>query len=134
VLNKERFNKNLHLGITSIVIIIVGLTYGVFPNKTLPIYFDFKVETTDLNTVFRAIMGLYLGMAIYWIVGIFKPEHWRNATLTSTIFMGGLAFGRIISMLTVGIPSTPFVIGTILELLFMIWGIYNLKKVIVIQE
>lgn len=118
--------KNLHLGLTSITVIGVGLTYGINPSTVLPFFFDFKVETVDLNNVFRVVMGLYLGLAIYWMVGVFKPEHWRNATLISTIFMGGLAFGRIISIIIDGIPSAPFSIGTALEIIFMIWGINNL--------
>jgi hypothetical protein len=120
--------KNLHLGLSSLTIIGVGLAYGINPNKILPFFFDFKVESVDLNNVFRAIMGLYLCLGMYWIIGIFKPEHWRNATIISTIFMGGLAFGRIISILLDGIPSSPFSIGTVFEILFMTWGIRNLKN------
>ena len=121
--------KNLHLGMSSLTVIGVGFAYGISPNKILPFFFDFKVESIDLNNVFRAIMGLYLSLGMYWIFGIFKPEHWKSATLTSTIFMGGLAFGRIISILLDGTPSFPFSIGTILEIIFMIWGIKNLKNV-----
>ncbi|MFV8345451.1 DUF4345 domain-containing protein [Flavobacterium sp. ZB4P13] len=121
--------KNLHLGLSSLTVIEVGLTYGINPNKVLPFFFDFKVESIDLSNVFRALMGLYLGLAAYWIIGVFKAEHWRNATLVSTIFMGGLAFGRIISIIFDGIPSFAFSIGTVLEILFMIWGIRNLKTV-----
>ena len=51
--------KNLHLGLTSLTVIGVGLTYGIYPNKILPFFFDFKVESIDLNNVFRAIMGSY---------------------------------------------------------------------------
>jgi hypothetical protein len=120
--------KNLHLGLSSLTVIGVGLTYGISPNQILPFFFDFKVESIDLNNVFRAIMGLYLGLAFYWLFGVFKTEYWRNATLISVIFMGGLAFGRIISIILDGIPSLPFSIGTILEILFMFWGIKNLKK------
>jgi hypothetical protein len=120
--------KNLHLGLSSLTIIGVSLAYGINPNKILPFFFDFKVESVDLNNVFRAIMGLYLGLGIYWIIGVFNPEYWRNATIISTIFMGGLAFGRIISILLDGIPSSLFSIGTVLEILFMTWGIRNLKN------
>ena len=120
--------KNLHLWLSSLTVIGVGISYGISPNQILPIFFDFKVETIDLNNVFRAIMGLYLGLAFYWIYGIFKSEHWKNATLISVIFMGGLALGRIISILFDGIPSLPFSIGTVAEILFMFWGIRNLKK------
>jgi Domain of unknown function (DUF4345) len=126
--------KNLHLALTAVTVIGVGFAYGINPNTILPFFFDFKVESVDLSHVFRAIMGLYLGLATYWIIGVFKPEHWRTATLVSVIFMGGLAFGRIVSILFDGIPSLPFSIGTVLELLFMLWGIRNLKTEIVLKN
>jgi Domain of unknown function (DUF4345) len=97
-------SKNTHLAISSLIVIGVGLTYGIAPNTILPFFFDFKVESADLNNVFRAIMGLYISLGLYWMLAIYKPEHWRNATLTSTLFMGGLAFGRIISIVLDGIP------------------------------
>ena len=121
--------ENLHLGLSSLVIIEVGLTYGINPNKILPLFLDFKVESTDLKNVFRAMMGLYLALAVYWIIGIFKPNYWYHATIASTFFMGGLAFGRIVSLIIDGIPSFAFVAGTILEIVLMFWGIRNLKIV-----
>jgi len=127
MLKNTKLSKNLHLGMASFVIILVGLIYGTNPSKILPLFFNFKVESIDLISFFRAIMGLYLGMAIYWIIGIFKSSHWRNATLTNVIFMGSLAFGRILSILVDGI-SIPYFKGLLLELFFMIWGIYNLKN------
>lgn len=119
--------RNLHLGIAAITIGLVGLSYGLCPGKVLPLLFDFKVESVDLCHVFRAMMGLYLGFAIYWIIGIFKLEHWQHATLSNIFFMGGLAFGRIVSIIVDGIPSVPFLAGTFLEIVFMLWGINNLK-------
>lgn len=119
--------RNLHLGISATIVGIVGLSYGICPSILLPFLFDFKVESVDLSHVFRAMMGLYLGFASFWIIGIFKFEHWRNATLSNIIFMGGLAFGRMVSILVDGIPSVLFLIGTVMEILFMLWGILNLK-------
>jgi hypothetical protein len=122
--------KNIHLGMASVTVFFVGLAYGICPNKIMPFFFDFKVESVDLNNVFRAIMGLYLGLVSYWIVGIYKPEHWKNSTLTCTIFMGSLAFGRIISIIIDGIPSLAFTLGTLAEIIFMLWGIINLRKTV----
>lgn len=119
--------RNLHLGIASLTIILVGLSYGLCPSLFLPLLFDFKVENVDLSHVFRAMMGLYLGFASYWIIGVFKEEHWRGATLSSIVFMGGLAIGRMVSILIDGIPSVVFLIGTVMEILFMLWGIKNLR-------
>jgi len=125
---KSPFIKNLHLGISSIVVILVGLIYGIYPGKILPILFDFRVETIDLKNVFRAIMGLYLGMGIFWIIGIYRSKHWQSATITNIVFMGGLAFGRIISLMIDGTPSIQFTIGLVLEIFFALWGINNLKN------
>lgn len=119
--------RNLHLGIAALTIAFVGLSYGFCPGKVLPLIFDFKVESVDLSHIFRAMMGLYLGFASYWIIGIFKIEHWQHATISNIIFMGGLAFGRMVSILIDGIPSVVFLIGTIVEILFMLWGMNNLK-------
>lgn len=123
--------KNRHLAVSSITVTGVGLAYGISPNQILPFFFDFKVESIDLNNIFRALMGLYLGLASYWIFGIYKSEYWKHAALVSIIFMGGLAFGRIVSILQDGMPSIPFLIGTVLELAFMMWGIKNLNSNIV---
>jgi hypothetical protein len=73
-------------------------------------------------------MGLYLAMVILWVTGIFKPVHWRTATITNVFFMVGLSTGRTISLLIDGIPSISFSIGLALELTLAIWGIINLKN------
>jgi len=120
--------KNLHL-ITSIILIIgVGLSYGINPSKIIPETLNINIDTINLSNVFRAIMGLYLAMAFYWIIGVKKAEYWKGATVSVVIFMGGLAFGRTLSLVLDGIPHFNMIIGLIVEFIFMAWGIYNLKK------
>jgi hypothetical protein len=41
--------------------------------------------------------------------------------------MGGISLGRIVSTLFDGV-STMFTPALILELLFFVWGLYNLNK------
>lgn len=119
--------KHLHLCISALAVIMIGLFYGLTPPKFLALLFDYQVATIDLHHVFKAIMGLYLAIATYWCIGIYKTAHWRNATITNIVFMGGLSFGRIISLAIDGLPSSAFLIGLVTELLFMSWGMYNLK-------
>ncbi len=121
-------HKNVHLGLSAIIVFLAALIYGANPNVILPFFFDFEVYNLELKNVFRAIMGLYMGFAIYWVVGIFKSEHWKGATISNIVFMGGLAFGRLVSLLFDGI-SNPYAIGMLLEFGMLCWGIYNLKKV-----
>ena len=118
--------KNLHLGLSAAVVIAAGLFYGLNPERTLPFLFSFPIDDVELVNVFRAIMGLYLGLAIYWIIGIRNAKHWEGATISNVLFMGGIAFGRFLSTVLDGI-STIWVIGLLLELFMMVWGIYNLR-------
>ena len=126
--SKQFVFKNLHLLVSSFLILIIGLTYGAFPAEILHKLFDFKVETTDLKQVFRATMGLYLSMVFLWTVGVFKPKFWITATISNIVFMGGLAIGRLLSFLFDGVPSPYFVGGFLLEITLCLWGIFNLKR------
>jgi len=120
--------KNLHLIISAIILAIVSLAYGLSPNNILPNFVDIEVESIDLKQTFRATMGLYFGMIVLWVIGIFRPRQWRTATMSNVFFMSGLALGRIISLVLDGIPSIYFSVGLILELTLALWGIINLNK------
>lgn len=116
--------KNLHLIISIIIVIPVGIFYGSKPDYL----FEVSLNSTDEMNIFKAIMGLYLGFATLWIYGIIKPEFWKAATISNMIFMLGLAFGRIYSITVDGIPTTIFVLGTIGEMILGIFAWYQLKK------
>ena len=120
--------KNLHLAISVILIIPIALAFGINPHEILFKLFKIKVETINLTNIFRAMMGLYLGISSIWIMGIFKPKLWAMATMTNIIFMGSLALGRLLSLVLDGPPSIYFVIGLICELTLALWGVMNLKK------
>jgi hypothetical protein len=121
--------KNLHLIISVLIVVPVAFVYGIIPDKALPVFLDFKVETTDLFAVFRTIMGLYLAFSVLWILGIFKSNYWYAATLSNMLFMLGLACGRIVSLLLDGMPSLVFFVGTIGELILALYAFYQLKKI-----
>lgn len=121
-------SKNLHLTVSILVIIPVALAYGLYPQIILPLLFDFKVDAIDLANIFRAIMGLYLGMSVIWIMGIVKSKLWVTATITNITFMGGLMLGRLVSMIVDGVPGIYLLIGFVLESILAIWGLKNLKK------
>lgn len=123
-------SKYLQLGISATIVIVVAIIYGANPEKILPQIFEFEVKNLELKNIFRSIMGLYIGFACYWIIGIVKAEHWRSATITNVLFMGGLAAGRLLSTFLDGV-SIPYSIGLFLELITMAWGIYNLRKYVV---
>ncbi len=126
--NKYRCLKNLHLAISVVLITAVALVYGLYPAVMLPWLFDFKATSIDLTNMLRAQMGLYIAMSSLWAISIFKAKLWVMATITNITFMGGLASGRLLSLILEGPPSWPFLIGLILELALAIWGFRNLMK------
>ena len=114
--------KNLHLIISIFIVIPVALFYGFQPD----LLFDITIKSIDEANIFKAIMGLYLCFSALWMLGIFKPNYWYAATIANIIFMLGLAFGRIVSLIIDGLPSLIFSMGTIGELILAIFGIYQL--------
>ncbi len=120
--------KHLHLLIAAISIILIAIAYGGMPARILPFFFEIHPTSVDLKHVFRAMMGLYIGMAIFWFYGIFNASFWRPATISNILCMAGLATGRILSLILDGIPSRTFLLGTGLEVIFVIWGILNLLR------
>ena len=117
--------KNLQLGISAIVVIIAGLVYGFNPDAVLAALIGIDLRDLELKHIFKGIMGLYLAFGIFWIYGIFRPPLWKAATLSNVFFMGGIAFGRGVSLLLDGF-SIHFAIAMILELFMMFWGLHNL--------
>jgi hypothetical protein len=107
---------------------MAALIYGIKPEMSMPYFFDFEVQTTDLKSVFRAVMGLYVLFSMFWILGIVKFKFWEAATLSNGLFMCGLAFGRLISMMIDGKPSTLFVFGLFGEVILGIFAFYQYKK------
>jgi hypothetical protein len=120
--------KNLHLIVSTIFIIPIALVYGLYPGMTLSRLFGIEIGTINLTNIFRAMMGLYLGVTVVWIMGILQPKFWMIATITNIVFMGGLAAGRLLSLVVDGVPSIYFSVGFLLELLLAFWGLINLKK------
>jgi Domain of unknown function (DUF4345) len=127
-MNDKMNIKNLHLAISAFCVLIVGLAYGILPDGILHVLFDFNFESHDFRHLLKGIMGLYVGISIYWLLGIIHVENWRAATQSNIVFMGGLACGRIIGLISDGMPSMAYLLGLLIELWLMMWGMYNLHR------
>ena len=117
-----------YLIFSAVGLFVIALSYGVAPADVLPKVLDLTVEGTDLTHIFRAIMGLYLGMIVLWVLGAFRSNFTRAAVIAEVIFMFGLVFGRVVSIVVDGVPSILLVGYTVLEIAMGSWGIVILKK------
>lgn len=115
--------------IAAIGLIPIALSYGLYPNISLDYLFQISVADLNATHMFRAIMGLYLSMAIFWIAGAINAGVRQVALYSLVVFMLGLALGRIISLVIDGMPDPLLVFYLILELIFAVVGIVLLRKI-----
>jgi len=107
----------------------IAMSYGINPNRILPMLFQFNPVGGDTVHVFRAIMGLYLATIILWLVGAIRGGPlMRTALISEIVFMAGLAAGRLLDLVVDGWPSPLLVTYTVVELVLAIWGIFCLKS------
>ena len=124
--------SRLFLIMASLITVFVALGYGAAPQFLLPMVMDFGSVTTNIPTdiahVFRAIMGLYLMLAAFWLWASFKPGLYRLAITIQVLFMGGLASGRLLSIALDGMPSALLTFYTLSEIGMAATGLLILAK------
>lgn len=117
-----------YLIFAGILVIPIGMIYGLAPVKVLPMVLDITVEGTDQIHIYRAIMCLYISMGLFWIMSAFREEWIAPAIITTVFFAGGLVLGRLISLFIDGIPSLLLIIYIVLEALMIPIALIVYKK------
>ncbi|GGB56254.1 hypothetical protein GCM10011316_30440 [Roseibium aquae] len=97
--------QRIFLMAMGIGLVPIALTYGAVPGKSLP--WLYGISDPDLATrhVFRAVMGLYLGMICFWLAGVLWPSLRTAALWTVFVFVTGIALGRVLSLILDGWPG-----------------------------
>ncbi|CAK2036525.1 DUF4345 domain-containing protein [Vibrio crassostreae] len=123
-MNKEKIFLLLATG----GLIPIALSYGFNPKTSMAFLFNIDVNSTESAHIFRAVMGLYLATAAYWIFGAFNPKHTTGALINLVIFMFGLVAGRFLSVGLDGNPNGVLWLYIALELGFGLVGLAILSK------
>ena len=121
---KSDIIQKIHLIVSVLIVIPVGLMYAFFPD----FQFELHPNTTDEFNFYKAIMGLYLGCSVIWLLGVFKSAYLKTALITNIIFMLGLGLGRLFSVIIDGAPSFGYQFGMLAELALGIYGLWVLKN------
>ncbi len=125
-MTNERVQKLLLL-ITAIGLIPIALGYGFMPEKTLTSLYGFEVDNVNLKHIMRAVMGLYFGQIIIWILGFSNSDLRRPAMYCLVVFTLGLAGGRMMSLIVDGMPHWLLIVSLIVELII---GLFGLRLII----
>ncbi|MFK8060431.1 MAG: DUF4345 domain-containing protein [Polaribacter sp.] len=121
---KQQIITKIHLIISVLIVVPTSFFYGFDPSSQ----FDIQLQTIDEHNFFKAIMGLYIGFSILWILGIFKHQYLKTAIITNIIFMLGLGLGRVLSYFLDGTPTFGYQFGTIAELFLGFYGCWVLTN------
>lgn len=121
-ITRQDIITKIHLLISVSIVMPVAIVYGFQPQ----LQFDIHLDTIDEHNFFKAIMGLYIGFSILWLLGVFKAQHLKTALVTNMIFMLGLGFGRLMSIALDGMPTFWYIFGTFAELLLGFYGLWVL--------
>ncbi|WDE96223.1 DUF4345 domain-containing protein [Lentisphaera profundi] len=105
----------------------IALGYGLMPVKTMKMMFGLEVAAPNGVHIFRAIMGLYLALVVFWSMGVKNEKFTRPAVYSLIVFMFGLAAGRALSLLVDGVPHWLLTAYMILEIGFGVVGLQVLK-------
>ncbi len=97
-------------------IVPIALVYGAMPSVSLDALFGITVDTVNLTHIMRAVMCLYLGLAVLWAWGAFNKQMTAPALVSAAVFMLGLAAGRILSFILDGMPHWLLIVYAGLEI------------------
>ena len=106
----------------------IALSYGLVPSVTVTNLLGFPVEGTNQTHVFRAIMGLYLANAAFWLLAVGKPELRVPALWVLFLFMLGLAAGRVLSIVIDGMPGIVLLLYLAAEVVFGVLAVILLRR------
>jgi hypothetical protein len=66
--------QKMYLWVSAIGLLPIALSYGAIPEQSLSWLFDISVHSTNHTHVFRGVMGLYLAMVAFWILGAVREN------------------------------------------------------------
>jgi len=119
--------RQMFLLVVAIGLLPIALSYGLIPQKSLSYLFDISVSDPNSIHIFRAVMGLYLALIIFWLIGAFRVQVRQAALYSLIVFMFGLAAGRILSLIIDGMPHWLLAVYLVLELIFGVLGVLLIK-------
>ncbi|KZY60972.1 hypothetical protein A3742_03505 [Oleiphilus sp. HI0071] len=116
-----------------LIVAVIGLTpialsYGYAPATSLDFLFGIDAGSVNVTHIFRAVMGLYMALALFWAAGALNQKYRLPALYSLVVFMIGLAAGRALSLLLDGMPHWLLFVYLLLELGFGLVGIKMIHK------
>ncbi len=119
----------IFLLLAALILYLVGGFYGINPKSSVAKVLNMLIFSNNSEHVFRALMGIYWGMATLFVMGALNDRYTRPALVALITFMLGAAAGRLLSLGVDGVPQAQFLsISILMELMFAFAGWHFLRK------
>ena len=96
----------------------LALSYGADPKSSHNFPFGIILDGANDTHIFLVIMGLYFALSAFLLLGAWKAKMTLPALYCLTVFMFGLAAGRVLSVVIYGNPHRLLFVYFVLEALF----------------
>jgi hypothetical protein len=113
--------QSIFLIVAAIGLTPIALSYGYAPTISLDYLFAVNATPVNVSHIFRAVMGLYLALVLFWLSGAMIQKYRLLALYSLVIFMLGLAAGRVFSLVVDGMPHWLLVVYLVLRLALAWW-------------
>ena len=97
--------KKAYLTFAFAAVSLFALLYGISPKWYAATFLGIADLNPNIAHILRAVTGLYLALAVFWLYAAFNEKYRSAAILTTLLFAGGLVAGRCVSLILDGQPS-----------------------------
>jgi len=119
--------KKAYLTMASVAVTIIALLYGISPTWFAATFLGITGLNPNVAHILRAVTGLYLALAAFWLYSAFNDKYRNTAVLTTILFAGGLAAGRCVSLIVDGRPAPVLLIYGAMELAMVLIAYWVFK-------
>ena len=114
--------KKACLTMAFVAVTMIALLYGISPTWYAATFLGITDLNPNIAHILRAVTGLYLALAAFWLYSAFNDKYRNTAVLTTILFAGGLVAGRCVSLILDGQPAPVLLIYGAMELAVVVIG------------
>lgn len=117
-----------YLVITGLVFLLVGIRALLQPVSAVAIPYSIQANNIDAKNYLRSSAGgVTIAASGLLFAGAFVPSLTLAAALLAVTILGGLIFGRLVSLIIDGMPGIAPWFSGFFELLGLLSGVYWLR-------
>jgi hypothetical protein len=116
--------KKAFLTFSFVAVTIFGLLYGISPRWYAATFLDITDLNLNFAHILRAVAGLYLALAAFWLYAAFHEKYRDAGILTAIVFAGGNVAGRCVSLIADGQPAPMLLVYLAAELGVVLVGLW----------